>query len=346
VDNSHNILQFTYEGLTWLLHEHYGKGGFHAAGIFREVFKNGNINFTEAKEFKNSPVLARSLSESLNLKLSPVIAEKKQANMTKFVTRLYDGFNIESVIVPMKNHTTICISSQAGCKMGCAFCETAQRGLNRNLSVQEIVEQVYRVKVLQRIDIRNVVFMGMGEPFDNFDNVVNAIQVMNQDRGMAIAHRNITVSTAGHVKGIQKLAKLNCPNIRLAVSLNAPNDNVRSMLMPINKKYPMKVLRDALAGYPIKKNGIIFIEYVLIKNINDRKEHAFELADYLKPLKVRLNLIPYNPGSNANFVSPSVNDVESFRDWLVHEKVFVRVRSKKGQEIMAGCGQLGAASGK
>ncbi|MDM8538230.1 radical SAM protein, partial [Desulfobacterales bacterium HSG17] len=239
MDNSNNILSFTYEDLVWFLHEQYGKGRFHAAAIFREVYKNANIDFTKAKEFKNSPELARALSKSLNLNLSPIIAEKRQGSLSKFITRLSDGFNIESVIVPMENHMTICISSQAGCRMGCTFCETAQQGLNRNLTAQEIVEQVYRTKVLQKLDIRNIVFMGMGEPFDNFNNVIKAIKVINHDRGMAVAHRYITISTSGHVKGIYKLAKLNWPNIRLAVSLNASNDNVRSKLMPINNKYPM-----------------------------------------------------------------------------------------------------------
>lgn len=341
MNKNNNILNLTYDNLVRFLYKHHGKGKFHAAAIYREVFKKGNINFGKAKEFQNSQELARYLSQSLKVDLSPIIAQKRQDSLSKIITRLYDGHKIESVIVPMENHQTVCISSQAGCRMGCSFCETGQQGLNRNLTTKEIVEQVYRVKVLQKLDIRNIVFMGMGEPFDNFDNVVNAVKVMNHDRGMAISHRYITISTAGHVKGIQKLAELGWPNIRLAVSLNAGNDNVRSKLMPINKKYPMKILRETLTNYPLKKNGTIFIEYVLIKNINDRKEHAGELAEYLRPLKVRVNLIPYNPRTNSPFKAPSQADVIKFRDRLIDKRIFVRVRSEKGRKIMAGCGQLG-----
>jgi len=192
--------------------------------------------------------------------------------------------------------------------------------------------------------------MGMGEPFDNFDNVIQSIRVLNEQRGLDIAMSHITVSTAGKVDGIKKFSKLNRSTLKLAISLNAPNDTLRSQLMPVNNKYPMDLLRKTLLDYPLGKSGAYLIEYILIKDFNDSHAHAVELAEFLKPLETKLNLIPLNPCTMTRTMSsetmiplipPSAEDVERFRGWLVDEKVFVRKRSIKGQGIMAACGQLG-----
>lgn len=335
------ILELTFEELTDELRFRYGKGTFHAAAIFRQIYRRANADIGRMDEFSQSPELAEKLREDLDFTLYPVIEQKTQTGLLKFVTRLKDGLEIESVIVPMAHHKTLCISSQVGCRMGCAFCETAQLGFLRNLSVEEIVGQAYRAKVIFGFDIKNLVFMGMGEPFDNLDNVVQAIRVMNDQRGLDFARRHITVSTVGIPGGFRKLAALNWPDLKLAVSLNAPNDRIRSQIMPVNHLVPMESLKQTLLSYPLKKKAAFFIEYVLIKFLNDSREHARELAEFLRPLNTKVNIIPFNPRSGSSFTPPSDDDVQLFCNWLAEENVFVRKRSVKGQNMMAACGQLG-----
>ncbi len=335
------LLELTFSELVSELKKRYGKGAHHAAILFREIYSNGNIDLGKSPEIVRWKKLYVQLCHDLKVNLNPVVDTIKENGLTKFVTRLKDSLEIESVIVPMATHNTLCVSSQVGCKMGCKFCETARLGFFRNLSVEEIIGQVFTAKFIFDVDIRNVVFMGMGEPLDNFDNVMQAILVMEDQRGFDISKRYISVSTAGLLDGIKKLAALNWPQINLALSLNAPNDQVRSQIMPINKVYSMDRLREVLMDFPLKKNGAVYIEYVLIKHVNDRQEHAYQLADYLKPLRAKLNLIPYNRRTDSLFEAPSEQDVSRFLSWLVEKKVFVRKRSTKGLGIRAGCGQLG-----
>ncbi|MBW2099705.1 MAG: 23S rRNA (adenine(2503)-C(2))-methyltransferase RlmN [Deltaproteobacteria bacterium] len=336
-----NILQLTWAELADEFKIRYGKGKYHATAVYREVYKNGNLDFSHVDEFAKSQKLAGKIQSVLVLNPGLVIEEQKDKGLVKFITRLADGLEIESVIIPMATHNTLCVSSQVGCRMGCTFCETGRLGLLRNLAVEEIVGQVYTARFSLGSPIKNIVFMGMGEPFDNFDNVIQAIRVMNDPRGLDIAHSHITLSTAGRIDGIRKLGSLNWRRLNLAVSLNAPNDRLRSKIMPLNRAVPMDKLKESLMTYPLKKSGTFFIEYVLIKGLNDSHEHALELAGFLKPLPVRLNLIPYNPLSDSQFKAPSDEDVHRFSGWLEQENVFVRKRWSKGRSVMAGCGQLG-----
>lgn len=335
------ILKLTFDEFKNRLFEKYGKGEYHAAAAYKEIFFNGKTDFENIDEFSNSPHFARELRKKIELNLWPISDQITEDRVTKIITKLENNFQIESVVIPMFNHKTLCVSSQVGCRMGCSFCETAKLGFIRNLSVEEIVGQVYTAKTVMEHDIRNIVFMGMGEPFDNFDNLIQAIRVMEDQRGLNIAKSRITISTAGKVDGILKLAKLNWNRINIAVSLNAPNEEIRTRLMPINKKISMQNLRRVLMEYPLKKKKVFFIEYVLIKGVNDSMEHAQELAQFLKPLRTRVNLIPYNPGSDSAFEAPGARGLEKFRSWLVANNLFVRVRSAKGQNLMAACGQLG-----
>jgi 23S rRNA (adenine2503-C2)-methyltransferase len=335
------FFELTFSELTSALQNRYGKSAYYATAIFREIYINGNTHIEKVPVFLRSETFCRQLFRDLEINLNPIAEIKEDGGLTKFVTMLKDGFKIESVIVPMATHYTLCVSTQVGCKMGCRFCETARLGFVRNLSVEEIVGQLYTAKFKFGAPVRNVVFMGMGEPLDNYDHVVQAIRVMEDQRGMDIPRRYVSVSTSGRIDGIRKLAALNWPQLNLAVSLNAPNDQIRSKIMPINNIYPMGKLHEALLDFPMKKNGAIYIEYVLIKHVNDRQEHARQLADYLKHLKVKVNLIPYNPLINSPFEAPNEKDVSLFLDWLVEEKLFVRKRSTKGRDILAGCGQLG-----
>jgi 23S rRNA (adenine2503-C2)-methyltransferase len=191
------------------------------------------------------------------------------------------------------------------------------------------------------VAVRNVVFMGMGEPLDNFDNVVQAIDVISDQRGLNIARRHITLSTVGLSGGIRRLADLGWPQLKLAVSLNASNDELRNWLMPINRRYPMDNLKTALGQYPLARGNAIFMEYVLIKGVNDHPRLAAELAAFFQDLPVKLNLIAYNPSDGSPLEAPSEEDLLRFRQALIDQHIFVRQRSSKGAGIRAACGQLG-----
>ncbi len=273
-----------------------------------------------------------------------VVDEVNQDGVIKFVTALKDGHRVESVILPMESHYTVCVSCQVGCRMGCRFCETARLGLVRQLSVEEIVGQVYGARRRFGAGIRNVVFMGMGEPFDNFDAVTQAVRVLSDQRGMDIAQRYITISTAGRIDGIEKLAALEMPHVKLAVSLNAPNDDLRLQLMPINHTAPLDRLQKTLMAYPLKKGYDIMIGYVLIPGVNDGAECARQLAQWLDPLSAKVNLIPFNPGTDTPYRSPAEVELDTFRQRLIDLRVNVQKRSPRGRDLMAACGQLGKSS--
>lgn len=336
------ILSLTFEKLTQQLQSQFGKGEYHAAAIMREIFVHGNSNFSHIKEFELSGCLAKNIMNDLELLSLPIIQRTIDDGVIKWSSRLTDGHIIESVIIPMTYHHTLCISSQVGCRMGCLFCQTGQMGFVRHLTTEEIVAQVYSAIFELNIPIRNIVFMGMGEPLDNFDNVINAIHVLTDPRGFDFPKKYITVSTAGYIPGIKKLADSNPKGIHLAVSINAANNTLRNQLMPINRKYFLSSLQKTLANYPLKSKGVLFIEYVLIKNINDSDEHADQLAEFVKPLRVRINVIPYNAQVNIPYETPSIDDLNRFCNRLIEKHLYVRKRATKGQRVMAACGQLGA----
>ncbi|MCD4678227.1 MAG: 23S rRNA (adenine(2503)-C(2))-methyltransferase RlmN [Desulfobacula sp.] len=335
------ILELTLDQLTCKFKQEFGKGLFHASALYREIFKYGNSNFFNAQEFVNSPAFAARLKNKIKLTPGQVIETFKEDNLTKFITALSDGEKIESVIIPMTNHHTLCVSSQVGCKMGCRFCETAKMGFRRNLQVAEITGQLFNARFILKENIKNIVFMGMGEPFDNFNHVIRAIRIMNEQKGFNIALRHITISTAGLISGIEKLGRLNMPGLRLAVSINAPDDKIRSRLMPLNKVAPLQKLKKVLERFELPKRGCFLFEYILIKGLNDSPKDAIKLAEYIKPLPVRLNLIPYNRVNGFNYESPCDDDMHRFADILTSRGIFVIKRWSKGRSVAAGCGQLG-----
>ncbi|KAA0213918.1 MAG: 23S rRNA (adenine(2503)-C(2))-methyltransferase RlmN [Leptolyngbya sp. PLA3] len=276
----------------------------------------------------------------------------------------FQALTVESVLIPMigrlgKRSYTLCLSSQVGCAMGCTFCETAQMGLIRSLTPAEIVGQWFAATHLldhaEARDIRNLVFMGMGEPMDNLDNVLQAIRVLCDANGPALGASNITISTVGRIDGIARLSAFarqpGFHRLGLAISINAPNDQIRSQIMPINRSSSMGDLRDALLAYPMRSGGKFCFEYVLIPGVNDAPEHARQLADYLAPfgkwtkdtlpLGV-LNLIPYNPRHNSPWPAPTEESVEFFLTQLVELGVYAKRRRTKGRQMMGACGQLGA----
>jgi len=336
-----DILGLPLDHLTRTLRNDYGKGLFHAEALYREVFKNGGKNIGDAPAFTNSLKFWSALEENLVLAPGQVEETFKADELVKFITRLSDGLKIESVVIPMARHNTLCVSSQVGCKMGCKFCQTARMGFKRNLSAAEIVGQVFNARHVLGHDIKNVVFMGMGEPFDNFDAVITAVRVLNSQKGPDIALRHMTISTCGVVPGIERLARLNLPNIRLAVSINGPDEATRSALMPVNRRWPLAELKKGLSAYPLNPRGVFLFEYILIKGVNDSMDHARALARFIRPLPVRLNLIPYNPVAGFDHQSPGDEQMHDFARVLTGNGVFVIKRWSKGRSVSAGCGQLG-----
>jgi 23S rRNA (adenine2503-C2)-methyltransferase len=279
----------------------------------------------------------------------PITRVLRDGDVVKFCQAAADGHEIESVIVPMgaeiegrdKTWRTLCVSSQIGCRWRCAFCHTGGMGFIRDLTADEIVGQVRAARESLGANVRNVVFMGMGEPLDNFDNVVAAIRAMHEDREHQIPRRRITVSTVGRCDGIRRLGALGWRRLHLAVSLNAPNDAIRSRVMPVGKLEPMAALQEAIASYPVRAGGHVLIEYVLIKGLNDRPEHARELVDYLRGLRTCVNLIPLNAVGSSPFEPPAEETVVEFHRFVMEAGQLVFCRNTKGRQAMAACGQLG-----
>jgi 23S rRNA (adenine2503-C2)-methyltransferase len=258
----------------------------------------------------------------------------------KILFRLEDGLFIESVLIPGKNHWTICVSTQAGCRMGCKFCMTGKQGFKRNLLPSEITGQIsmLRANMPEGDDIKNIVMMGMGEPLANYENTLKAIRIITSDFGFGFSNRKITVSTCGIAPMINQLGKDICVN--LAISLNAPDNKTRSHLMPVNKKYPIEILLDACRNYPMPGRRMLTFEYILIAGINDSPEDAEKLARLLKGIRCKLNLIAFNEYPGSIFKSPSEESIRGFQQVLLNHHYTSIIRASKGSDILAACGQL------
>jgi 23S rRNA (adenine2503-C2)-methyltransferase len=273
-----------------------------------------------------------------------VVQEETETGLTaKAVLRLHDGFECECVLLPMGHErTTLCVSSQVGCKMGCSFCETGRMGLLRNLSAAEIIGQLLVARHQLGWPVRNVVFMGMGEALDNFEAVTQALRVLTDPAGLAMGQERITICTVGRVDGIRRLASEHWKRLNLSLSLNAPDDALRASLMPVARKTSLAELQAALLEYRPRRNFALGVNYCLLPGINDRREHAAGVARFCAPLeRVMVNVIPYNPGSAPLTRSPTEAEISCFIGWLRDEGLPVRRRITKGRSVMAACGQLG-----
>jgi 23S rRNA (adenine2503-C2)-methyltransferase len=269
--------------------------------------------------------------------------EKSNDGTRKFLFQLEDGEGIESVLIPERGHYTQCISSQVGCAQRCRFCFTGKMGLKRNLKAAEIINQVLAVQgTLTAADplLTNIVLMGMGEPLDNFENVVRALKSMLSPMGMGFSHRHVTLSTAGLLPEMKELGQL-LP-VNLAVSLNAADDATRNQLMPVNRKYPLDPLIQACREFPLPHGKRITFEYILIKGVNDSPREARALVKLLKGVKAKINLIPFNAHPGIGFEPPSEKELLSFQDILIHSQYTAIIRRSKGGDISAACGQLHA----
>jgi 23S rRNA (adenine2503-C2)-methyltransferase len=276
------------------------------------------------------------------LTVADVQASRDGTRKLRLVTR--DGYSIESVIIPDGDKTTQCISSQVGCAIDCQFCATAKLGLVRNLDAGEIVDQVYLARRLLAVEepgrrLSNLVYMGMGEPLHNYDAVVRSLAILTHDKGAGMSQRRITVSTAGLVP---KLERLGAEHVRpnLAVSLNAPNDAIRDAIMPINRKWNIGKLLAALRAYPLEQRRRITFEYVLLAGVNDELDHAAQLAKLLRGLRCKVNLIPWNPHPESAFARPAPGTIAAFQDECKRFGLATYLRTPRGDDIDAACGQL------
>lgn len=306
------------------------------------IFKNLMENWQEAG---NLPFqLKEKLKEKLPLEIKgEIICPGSGKGALKAIIVLDDGLKIESVLMRHAGgRNTVCVSSQVGCPLGCEFCATGEMGFKRNLNAWEIVEQVlFFARILKKENKRvsNIVFMGMGEPFLNYDNVLSTVRILNDKNGLNIGARKISISTSGIVEGIEKLAKENI-QVNLAISLHAPDDELRSNLMPINKKYPLAKILRAVEGYIKKTSRQVMFEYLLLKGVNDLKEQAEKLAKIMRKPLYFVNLIVYNPIGGKGMKPSLPGDVKKFKEILEKAGVPVALRYRFGRDIKAGCGQL------
>ncbi len=262
---------------------------------------------------------------------------------TKVVLGTADGLEFESVLIPMgPGKHTLCVSSQIGCRRACKFCETGKMGFLRDLTAAEIVGQVVVARAVLGAQVTNIVFMGMGEALDNADAVLQTLRVLNDPKGLSYGQQKITVCTVGNPDGLAKLAASGYKRLNLSISLNAAFDDQRSALMPINRRYPLGVLQEALKTHPRRASFVYAVNYCLMPGFNDRPEDARGVADFVAPLgRALVNVIPYNPGSEPLTRAPTEEEVERFVGWLSEAGVAVRRRATKGRSVMAACGQLG-----
>ena len=340
-----NILNFTLEKLKDDLLATLGEKPYRAKQIFRWIYEKRVYDFDKISDI--SLKTRDALKEHYFISLPTIFTKKVAKDGTvKILAEFEDGEKVESVIMRYRYGTAACISSQVGCNMNCAFCASGMLKKRRNLFTSEMVGQVLLLnKILEEENkgdrITHIVVMGTGEPFDNYENVVDFIYIMNEPFGLQIGARHITVSTCGLVPEIIKFSSLNL-QVNLAISLHAPNDETRNMLMPINRAYPIAALMDAINTYVQKTNRRLTFEYILIKNVNDSLKDAKQLADLLHGLNCYVNLIPYNPIIEKPFERSEENSIKEFFEYLNKRRITCTIRKEFGSDIDAACGQLRA----
>jgi 23S rRNA (adenine2503-C2)-methyltransferase len=338
-----NIRDISSDQLAQAIKE-LGEPGYRADQVTAWLFANPASSFDDMSNISKD--LRAKLKARFSIKLPEITDRVRDPDTTeKLLFKLEDGAFIESVLIPMKEGKfTLCISSQVGCKLGCHFCRTGYGGFERNLTTSEIVGQVLAAKRLPEYgdNIRNIVFMGMGEPLDNLDNVLPAVKIIVDPEKIAFSHRRVTMSTAGLLPGLKLLGEES--QVNLAISLNAADDETRTRLMPINKRYPLIELLNSLAKFPLPNRKRITFEYIMISGINDRDQDMKNLARLIggtSGLKAKINLIAYNPSPELPEFSPSsISRIERFQQYLADKNISVFIRASRGQSIFAACGQL------
>ena len=310
---------------------------FHADQLFSWLYEKRVNDYSEITNIKKE--LLEQVKSSYSIDKLKIVSIEKDIDVCKYLFELYDGEHIEAVLMRHDYGNSICVSSQVGCNMGCRFCESGRRKKVRNLETYEMVLQIMMIVEELGERISHVVVMGIGEPFDNYDNLVRFLKIINHPKGMAIGARHITVSTCGIVPKIKEFSNLGL-QFNLAISLHAPNNEIRDMIMPINKAYPLDKLIPVLEEYYNNTNRRITFEYVLLEGINDSETCALELSKLVRNLNCYINLIPYNETNNLNFKRSSTIQIMKFYDILKKNKINVTIRKEFGRKISAACGQL------
>ncbi len=344
-----NLLDFDLEGLAAFC-ERLGEKRFRATQLFRWIHQKGATDFDQMSDLAKS--LREKLKTTAHLQALPVITQHESADGTiKWLFDVGDGNAVEAVFIPEDDRGTLCVSSQAGCAVGCRFCSTGHQGFSRNLTTAEIVAQLWfaehflrrHLNKTERV-ISNVVMMGMGEPLQNYSALVPALRVMLDDHGYGLSRRRVTVSTSGVVPMMDRLGE-DCP-VALAVSLHAPNDALRDNLVPLNRKYPLAELLDACNRYLAHApRDFITFEYCMLDGVNDRPEHAHQLVELVRHhggsgVSCKLNLIPFNPFPASGLLRSPQNQVLAFAKILSDAGIVTTVRKTRGDDIDAACGQL------
>ncbi len=320
----------------------FGKERYRSVQILRWLYQKGVHSIGEmtnlSKKFREQLDQVSRISSHRILHV-----EEASDGTKKFLFELEDGERIESVLIPDKSRLTLCVSTQVGCGLGCRFCLTGKIGWKRDLSTSEILNQVLAVResLKNRASITNLVLMGMGEPLANYENTLKAIELMAHPDGLGFSSRRITLSTAGHLPGLERLLKERI-QFRLALSLNATDEETRSRLMPINRRFPMRKILDVLRNFPLSRRTRITFEYVMIAGVNDSMEDAKRLIQLLKGIPSKINLIPLNEGPGIPFKRSSEEKVRQFQETLMKAGLTAIVRASKGADISAACGQLQA----
>lgn len=350
-----NLLDYNRESLTQLLQE-MGEKPFRARQLLKWIHQSGCADFDAMSDLAKR--LREKLYQRARVEVPLVMRDHISADGTrKWLLAAGEHNGIESVFIPEASRGTLCVSSQVGCALACAFCSTGRQGFNRNLSVAEIIGQVWLANTALKesanlVDtqhpepdrhtaraVTNVVMMGMGEPLANFENVVTALDLMLDDHAYGLSRRRVTVSTTGLIPALDRLRE-RCP-VALAVSLHAPNDALRDRLVPINTKYPLNELMDACRRYlTAAPRDFITFEYVMLDGVNDQLEHARELIERVKDVPCKFNLIPFNSFPNSGFKRSSSEAIRIFRDVLMQVGIVTTIRKTRGDDIDAACGQL------
>ena len=323
----------------------YGEKPFRAEQVMKWIHQRGVLDIDSMTDISKN--LRENLKQSTEIRL-PVIVESHVSDdgSRKWIIEITSGSKVEMVYIPEAGRGTLCVSSQAGCSLDCSFCATGKQGFDRNLSSAEIIGQLWlaneQLGTFEGMPKRvsNVVMMGMGEPLLNFDNVMDATSLMMDDCAYGLSKRKVTISTSGVVPAIDRMKDYT--DASLAISLHAPNDELRSQLMPINKKYPIEELFRAVRGYfaSLPDKRVPVIEYILISGINDHRQHARDLAELLKSLPCKINLIPFNTFDKSSYRKPSNSSISNFRKILQQAGCIVTVRTTRADDISAACGQL------
>ena len=332
-----DIKNYTLAELESILKEK-GHPEYRAKQVFQWLFKRGESGFSRMINLPKR--LIHELENNFFISSPACVDRQKGKDGTiKLLFHLDDAQHIETVMIPSKNRSTICLSAQAGCRFRCVFCASGIQGFSRNLSPSEILGQILYVRDTLKTDITNYVFMGMGEPFDNYDNLIKALRIMNDKQGLNIGARRITISTCGTVPAIRKFSNLDM-QVNLSLSLHAVIDAKRDKLMPVNKRFPLKMVIAALSDYIEKTNRMITLEYILIPGVNDDNDDADDLARIAKILKAKINLIPYSEVASFKFRVPARQDMERFLARVKGRHEHITLRESKGKDINAACGQL------